>query len=193
MTSARRLVLAIAVAGGGAAACSSPPKPCPRSEVMADVRRFAAVFEGIVVDQWDETLIDGDGWRTLCHYRFQMLRNWTKGALGDERHLTQGLYTGQAPMRGTYRVFERGHRYLVFAVAHDSPPHAFTTSCQPGADGHDIADLAARLGAPEGTFEAALPAEPPLWQPLDRATEDALGIVRQLIHHAASVAIAVMR
>ncbi len=193
MTRARPLALVTALAGVGGVACGSQPTSCPPPVGVADVRRYAGVFEGIVVDHWNETLIDGDGWRTLRQYRFQVQRNWTKGAVGNDRHLTQGWYQGQPYMRGTYPVFERGHRYLVFVVAHDAPAHAFTTSCQPGAEGDHIARLAAQLGPPAETFEEAPQLDPPFWQPAERAAEDSTRAIMQVIHHAVRLSTALMR
>src|SRR3712207_4114077 len=102
---------------------SEPPGPCVWAKSIAPARGVGHVFEGIVVDDWTETFIDGQ-WRLrrLRVYRCQVLRDWTL-TVGGHRDLEQGWYEGERYMRGMYRSFERGRRYLVVATTHDSPAH----------------------------------------------------------------------
>jgi hypothetical protein len=117
-----------------------------------------------------------------------VLRNWSsarRGGRGPE--LIHGLYEGERYMQGTYRAFERGHRYLIAAITHDSPPHTFTTSCFPGAEGDAIAAMAAELGPPLAAFEPQPLPDVPFWLPLARDAQDAARFTIQLGRAAAHV------
>lgn len=168
---------------------SVPPGPCVWSPTLAQAVRSGLVFEGIVVDDWTDTVID-HAWRIrrLRVYRFQVLRNWASAA-GGHRDLEHGWYAGERYMRGTYRSFQRGRRYLVVATTHDSPGHAFTTSCFPGAEGAQIETMAAELGPPLATFEEGPLPHVPFWRPLVYAAEDAARIGFVLAHRAIDVII----
>jgi hypothetical protein len=140
--------------------------PCPPSMSPIDAwRQGAFVFEGIVVDQWPHTgVIDGRV-LTLRSYRFYVLRSW-KTLAAPTVQLDHGWSEGTPHLRGTYRRFEHGGRYLVFATSHDMPPSTFTTSCMPGAEGADIAAMAAQLGPPLATFPEAGRPRLTFWRPL---------------------------
>jgi hypothetical protein len=180
----------VAAAAVGLLGRSSPPQPCLWSPTLAEAKRSMFVFEGIVADRWDETVLDNT-WqvRRLRTYRFHVLRNWssTSGGSGRGPEFIHGLQEGERYMQGTYRTFERGQRYLIAANTVDSPPHTYTTSCFPGAEGDAIAAMAAELGPPLATFEPRpLPAAP-FWLPLARGAQDAARFTVQLGHAAAHV------
>jgi hypothetical protein len=152
--------------------------PCPPSVSPLEAwRRGLFVFEGIVVDRWPHTTRTGDGRVvTIRKYRFHVVRSWSRLS-APAIELNHGWSEGTPYLRGRYRVFERGGRYLVFAGTYDMPPSTFSTSCMPGAEGADIAAMAARLGPPVATFSEAGRPHVPFWVPVGRAALDWVRIV----------------
>jgi hypothetical protein len=178
-----------AVIGAGAlltavlvATPAADAEPCPKTKPPAQLLRGGYfVFEGVVVDRWNEIVVDPfEGprrrptLRTLRLYRFQVERSWTwvEGHGGvREVELTHGWYDGPR-WSGRYPTYEIGERHLVFAASHDMPPHAFSSRCLPGATGDDIATLAGQLGPPKATYAMRPPTPAPFWQqPVRRARE----------------------
>jgi hypothetical protein len=166
----------LAVTFGGVS--SADARPCPPMKPPAQVMRDGyGVFEGVVVDRWNEIVADPSSQppyrrtlRRLRSYRFHVLRDWT--AWSPEVTLTHGWYEGTPYWEGTYPTYRLGERYLVFSVLHDSPGHHFSSSCLPGATGDAIPALAAQLGPPRGTYGLPQPATMPFWQqPVRRARE----------------------
>jgi hypothetical protein len=159
-------------------------KPCPPTKTpVALLREGYDAFEGVVVDRWNEIIVDPFRERpderrrilTLRSYRFQVTRIWSGVAEASditERELQHGWYEGATYWKGTYPTYDVGERYLVFTALHDTPPHRFSSSCLPGARGDDIPALAAQLGAPRQTYGLPPPASTPFWQqPVRRARE----------------------
>jgi hypothetical protein len=147
-------------------------RPCRWSPTLAEARRSMRVFEGIVVDEWREVIVDVWSIRVLRHYRFQVLRDWSRYP-GREAELVHGWSEGERYMSGTYPEFRYGHRYLVASATYDAPAHTFTTSCFPGAADEAIPALAARLGPPAVTYEPVLLPRPPLAQRIQRDVSNA--------------------
>jgi hypothetical protein len=172
-------LLVLLTATHGVSARASADGPCPPAKPPAHmVRQVSHVFEGVLVDRWNDVIADRSDrrprtrrhLRVLRSYRFQVLRSWTDRSPSIE--LTHGWYEGSPYGKGMYPDYQLGERCLVFAVVHDSPAHSFTSSCLPGAKGADIDRLAAELPPPLATFELAAPPRQPFWTaPARRAGE----------------------
>jgi hypothetical protein len=163
---------------------AATPLPCAPAVSPIDAwRRGAFVFEGFVFDKRPRSFVFDGRRLTLQSYRFYVLRSWSKLASPDVE-LTHGWSEGTPFMRGRYRTFEHGGRYLVFAVSHDMPPSTFTTSCMPGAEGADIAAMAAQLGPPLTTFPERDRPRLTFWRPLAWSALDAIDRVKLVIDNA---------
>lgn len=154
-------------------------RPCRSSPTLAEAQRSMAVFEGTVVDDWNQVVVDGWSVRLLRNYRVQVHRAWSRHS-GREVHLVHGWSDGERYMSGSYRVFQRGRRYLITSASYDAPAHTFATSCFPGAAGDEIASLAARLGPPVVTYEHEPTPDVPLRLRVERDAVNALWFGSQL-------------
>ena len=148
-----------------------PPMPPPEEYA----RDASDVFEGILVDKWTELYPGYTGFLRVDYHRFLVVRGWQRTTRRDVNltHNFVGSYR--------YQSFQVGHRYLVFAVLHDSPGQLFAPSCVPSAEGEDIPALAAKLGPPVVTFDAPDVVEVPFSRQLRRHARNAFAIMAQPI------------